>query len=56
MDCTDPKEVDELVEFLEKHYVEDQLGNFKLRYGADKIIWGIQMPGWVPEYHLLIRN
>lgn len=39
-----------------EHYVEDQVGHFRLHYSLAKFRWGIASPGYVKELHFLIRN
>lgn len=41
--------------FLENHYVEDNVGNFRLKYSADKLRWGIMMPNYIKELQFLVR-
>ena len=40
-DIEDDDQVEELKSFLENHYVEDNVGNFRLKYSADKLRWGV---------------
>lgn len=40
-DIEDDAQVEELKKFLENHYVEDNVGNFRLKYSAEKLRWGI---------------
>jgi len=56
LNVEDDSQVEELKEFLEHHYVEDNVGNFRLKYSADKLRWGIQMPGYLKELHFLVRS
>lgn len=55
-DIEDDAQVEELKKFLENHYVEDNVGNFRLKYSAEKLRWGIQMPGYIKELHFLVRS
>ena len=48
--------MEELKKFLENHYVEDNVGNFRLKYSAEKLRWGIQMPGYIKELHFVVRS
>lgn len=38
------------------HYVEDQVGNFRLSYSRDKFRWGCASPGYIKDMHLLVRS
>jgi hypothetical protein len=38
-----------LCAFLEQHYVEDNIGNFRLKYSTEKLRWGIASPGFIKE-------
>ena len=40
-DCKNDEEVEEICEFLMEHYVEDDVGNFKLYYTKEKFRWGV---------------
>lgn len=55
-DIDDEDTVQELIEFLEKHYVEDELGNFRLKYTREKLIWGVKTPGHVKDLNFVVRN
>ena len=55
-DVDDDAQLDELCDFLEAHYVEDDSGSFRLKYSKDKTRWAITMPGYKKELHFLIRN
>lgn len=56
LDIEDDAQVEELKVFLENHYVEDNVGNFRLKYSAEKLRWGIQMPGYIKELHFVVRS
>lgn len=55
-DCKNDEEVDELCEFLMDHYVEDDVGNFKLYYTKEKFRWGVQTPNYIKDLHVSVRN
>jgi glycylpeptide N-tetradecanoyltransferase len=55
-DIEDDDQVGELKTFLENHYVEDNVGNFRLKYSADKLRWGIQMPGYIKDLQFVVRS
>jgi glycylpeptide N-tetradecanoyltransferase len=38
------------------HYVEDEVGNFRLSYSVAKFRWAIMSPGWIRDLHVLVRN
>jgi glycylpeptide N-tetradecanoyltransferase len=40
-DVKSDEEVKEICDFLEDHYVEDELGNFKVLYSAEKFRWAV---------------
>ena len=48
--------MDEVIDFLEKNYVEDQVGNFRLKYSKEKFRWGAATPGYIKDLHFLVRN
>ena len=49
-------QLQELCDFLEDHYVEDDNGSFRLKYSKEKTKWAITMPGYKKELHFVIRN
>jgi len=55
-DITNDEEVEEICKFLEEHYVEDELGNFRVIYKKEKFRWAVMCPGYKVELHTLIRN
>ena len=55
-DVTNDEEVEEICEFLMDHYVEDQVGNFRLHYSKEKFRWGCATPGFIKDMHILVRN
>jgi glycylpeptide N-tetradecanoyltransferase len=38
------------------HYVEDEVGNFRLYYTVEKLRWGVKTPGMIKDLNFLIRN
>ena len=38
------------------NYVEDTLGNFRLNYSKEKLIWALASPGYIKHLQFLIRN
>ena len=55
-DITNDDECQEICDFLTEHYVEDNLGNFRLYYSKDKFRWGVASPGFMKDMNFLIRN
>lgn len=55
-DITDDTVVEEICEFLMDHYVEDEVGNFRLLYSKEKFRWGAATPGYNKNLHFLVRN
>ena len=55
-DITNDEEVDEICEYLMNNYVEDQVGNFRLHYTKEKFRWACASPGYIKEWHFLIRS
>lgn len=55
-DIDDDKQLEELREFLEDHYVEDNIGNFRLKYSNEKLRWGLAIPGFLKELQFLVRD
>ena len=41
---------------MEQHYIEDSIGNFRLKYSKEKLRWALSSPGYYNELHFLIRN
>lgn len=48
--------MDEVIEFYEKNYVEDQVGNFRLKYSKEKFRWGAAPPGYIKDLHFMVRS
>lgn len=56
LDIEDDAQVDEVIEFYEKNYVEDQVGNFRLKYSKEKFRWGAAPPGYIKDLHFMVRS
>ena len=56
MDLTDQKELDEIYDLLNNHYVEDDEAMFRFRYSASMINWALKAPGWKKEWHVGVRT
>jgi len=55
-DVDNDDHVEELRAFLEKHYVEDEHGAFRLKYSAEKIRWVLSPPNVPKECHVTVRS
>ena len=55
-DINDDAVVEEICEYLMANYVEDQNGNFRLHYTKEKFRWACASPGYIKEWHFLIRS
>ena len=55
-DINDDAVVEEICEYLMANYVEDQVGNFRLHYTKEKFRWACASPGYIKEWHFLIRS
>jgi glycylpeptide N-tetradecanoyltransferase len=53
-DVTDDATVNDICKFIEDHYVESQ--DFRVIYTPEKFRWALMTPGWVQEYHFVVRN
>jgi glycylpeptide N-tetradecanoyltransferase len=38
------------------HYVEDEVGNFRLFYTKEKLRWGVKTPGMIKDLNFMVRN
>ena len=56
LDVEQDEQVKDLCDFLETHYVEDDVGCFRLKYSPEKTRWAITMPGYHKEMHFLVRE
>lgn len=55
LDLTDPKELQELYELLNNHYVEDDNAMFRFSYSQSFLHWALMSPGWKKEWHVGVR-
>lgn len=51
----DKGELDEVYNFLNKNYVEDDDGMFRFDYSTELMKWALQTPGMDPDYLICIR-
>jgi len=51
----DPKEIDEIYQFLNSNYVEDDDAMFRFDYGREFLQWALMPPGWRKEWHVAVR-
>ncbi|KAL8895421.1 MAG: hypothetical protein Q9207_008182 [Kuettlingeria erythrocarpa] len=55
MDLTDDKELEEVWELLNGHYVEDDEAMFRFNYSVSFLNWALKAPGWRKEWHVGVR-
>ncbi|KAI9712154.1 MAG: glycylpeptide N-tetradecanoyltransferase [Candelaria pacifica] len=55
MDLTEQKQLDEVYELLDGHYVEDEEAMFRFRYSVPFLNWALKSPGWRKEWHVGVR-
>ncbi|KAL8917650.1 MAG: hypothetical protein Q9208_007831 [Pyrenodesmia sp. 3 TL-2023] len=55
MDLTDEKELEEVWELLNGHYVEDDEAMFRFNYSVSFLNWALKSPGWRKEWHVGVR-
>jgi len=55
MDLTDEKELEEVYDLLNGHYVEDGEAMFRFHYSQSFLNWALKSPGWRKEYHVGVR-
>jgi len=58
-DTLDPakdEDFDELSEFLNYHYVESDMKDFRLKQDREMLQWAYTQPGFKKEYFIVIRN
>ncbi|KAL8760054.1 MAG: hypothetical protein Q9184_003436 [Pyrenodesmia sp. 2 TL-2023] len=55
MDLTDEKELEEVWELLNGHYVEDDGAMFRFNYSVSFLNWALKAPGWRKEWHVGVR-
>ena len=56
LDIMDDAAMDEVVDFMNNHFVEDERGLFTINYNREKLRWGIGIPGYWKELHLTVRS
>jgi len=55
VDVSDAKEIDEVYELLNGHYVEDDDCMFRFDYSRDFIRWALMPPGYKQHWHVGVR-
>lgn len=55
MDLTNEKELEEVYELLNGHYVEDDEAMFRFNYSVSFLNWALKSPGWRKEWHVGVR-
>ncbi|KAL9578242.1 MAG: hypothetical protein Q9212_005841 [Teloschistes hypoglaucus] len=55
MDLTNDKELEEVYELLNGHYVEDDEAMFRFNYSQSFLNWALKAPGWRKEWHVGVR-
>jgi len=55
MDLTIEKEIEEVYELLNGHYVEDAEALFRFNYSQSFLNWALKSPGWRKEWHVGVR-
>ncbi|KAI9888015.1 MAG: glycylpeptide N-tetradecanoyltransferase [Watsoniomyces obsoletus] len=55
MDLTDEKELHEVYDLLNGHYVEDHHSLFRFSYSISFLDWALKSPGWRKEWHVGVR-
>ncbi len=55
MDLSDEKELEEVYELLNGHYVEDGEAMFRFNYSQSFLNWALKSPGWRKEWHVGVR-
>ncbi|KAL8661011.1 MAG: hypothetical protein Q9202_005991 [Teloschistes flavicans] len=55
MDLTNDKELEEVYELLNGHYVEDDEAMFRFNYSQSFLNWALKAPGWKKEWHVGVR-
>ncbi|KAL8665156.1 MAG: hypothetical protein Q9168_007759 [Polycauliona sp. 1 TL-2023] len=55
MDLLDDKELKEVWELLNGHYVEDEEAMFRFNYSISFLNWALKAPGWRKEWHVGVR-
>ncbi|KAI4179258.1 MAG: hypothetical protein L6R41_007950 [Letrouitia leprolyta] len=55
MDLTSDKELEEVWELLNGHYVEDDEAMFRFNYSVSFLNWALKAPSWRKEWHVGVR-
>ncbi|KAL8905683.1 MAG: hypothetical protein Q9171_006578 [Xanthocarpia ochracea] len=55
MNLVDDKELEEVWELLNGHYVEDDEAMFRFNYSISFLNWALKAPGWRKEWHVGVR-
>ncbi|KAL8824714.1 MAG: hypothetical protein Q9191_004870 [Dirinaria sp. TL-2023a] len=55
MDLTEDKQLEEVYELLNGHYVEDGDASFRFKYSISFLNWALKSPGWRKEWHVGVR-
>ncbi|KAI4250091.1 MAG: hypothetical protein L6R40_000263 [Gallowayella cf. fulva] len=55
MNLMDDKELEEVWELLNGHYVEDDEAMFRFNYSISFLNWALKAPGWRKEWHVGVR-
>ncbi|KAL8773675.1 MAG: hypothetical protein Q9209_001441 [Squamulea sp. 1 TL-2023] len=55
MNLVDNKELEEVWELLNGHYVEDDEAMFRFNYSISFLNWALKAPGWRKEWHVGVR-
>ena len=56
VDLDDDKELEELYDLLDNHYVEDTDGSFRFKYSKQFLSWALKPPGWRRDWHIGVRT
>ncbi|KAK0649035.1 acyl-CoA N-acyltransferase [Cercophora newfieldiana] len=55
LDLTNEKEMTEVEDILNGHYVEDDEAMFRLKYSSAVLKWSLLSPGWKKQWHVGVR-
>ncbi|KAL9637851.1 MAG: hypothetical protein Q9164_001934 [Protoblastenia rupestris] len=55
MDLLDNKQLEEVYDLLNGHYVEDDEAMFRFHYSMSFLYWALKSPGWRKEWHVGVR-
>lgn len=56
VDIGDPKQMEELFNFLKNHYVSHSTNPFRFAYTAGSLEWALHPPGWKKEWLVGVRS